>query len=872
MRLLSAKNRMALRGRLGLLTYLIVGTAGILIVYYAWNSLFAAAAVPSYKVKENKREKDISRNPDPKWSVLEEPPNAVKQELQKERALNRWKQEKALQDRLDEERLLQEQAAQQKEREKQQEKAQDQNFSPGLFQHPDPADEAFFHQLQRLVHLDLKGAPPLVSYLEQLFPLLKSLGATGLLIEYEDMFPYSDSLSLLAAGNAYSQTDLQRIQMAARQNDLEIVPLVQTFGHMEFVLKYEKYMSLREQNFTPQVITPTREESYLLLQQMIKQILKAHPEAKRIHLGCDEVYDLGEGQSHTLLIRENLTPGDLFLRHVTRLAKFIRSTYPHIKPLIWDDWIRNIDEKTIESSELNKVVEPVVWFYEHNIMDRIEQRVWEKYGQLFEGVWVASAFKGATGSGQYITNSSFHIDNNLQWVAVIRNLGIQQKLVNFRGIALTGWQRYDHFATLCELLPVGLPSLAMCLSATQNGGFSKQQQVTASRVLRCSSPLDLELPALHGEGAHVTQDCSFPGSDVFYAVQQLWGIVTATEHNNHLQSPISGWLTNYQVQRGFSSPWHLRNMHKELAKVIERLQPLLRVLEENLLKVYDRSTVDEWLETNVQDRIDKLEDILGKAEALMKKTTWPRRPLGPPPMKSRSDEVGQKLQSKDFNPATQGVEMVPIQGQVDSIQNVPVHLRANIPGNGNIPVINSQVQGVNGVITHGSEGYWQGVKLSDVLRQSFTPTVPSKLRYIQNGNAEDGNIQQQFIADPNQKSGSAFADVKHGLGQNDYIQNFQQPQQVVGSQYKGQSASSRWNNAVPQNGDNRFPFQQQVQTRQGKEEIIPNRVDDMTGRANRGRSKEDGVREQKVKAKWQRGEKDLEGTRSKAFSLDRSQQ
>lgn len=36
--------------------------------------------------------------------------------------------------------------------------------------------------MQRIVHLDLKGAAPKVSYLEQLFPLFKTLGATGLLI------------------------------------------------------------------------------------------------------------------------------------------------------------------------------------------------------------------------------------------------------------------------------------------------------------------------------------------------------------------------------------------------------------------------------------------------------------------------------------------------------------------------------------------------------------------------------------------------------------------------------------------------------------------------------------------------------------------
>ena len=37
---------------------------------------------------------------------------------------------------------------------------------------------------QRVVHLDLKGAPPLMSYLKSILPLLKEAGATALLVEY----------------------------------------------------------------------------------------------------------------------------------------------------------------------------------------------------------------------------------------------------------------------------------------------------------------------------------------------------------------------------------------------------------------------------------------------------------------------------------------------------------------------------------------------------------------------------------------------------------------------------------------------------------------------------------------------------------------
>ena len=60
----------------------------------------------------------------------------------------------------------------------------------------------------RLVHFDLKGAPPKIDYLQQLIPIIVQLGGTGLLIEYEDMFPYEGDLKSISATNHYTRAEV----------------------------------------------------------------------------------------------------------------------------------------------------------------------------------------------------------------------------------------------------------------------------------------------------------------------------------------------------------------------------------------------------------------------------------------------------------------------------------------------------------------------------------------------------------------------------------------------------------------------------------------------------------------------------------------
>lgn len=84
--------------------------------------------------------------------------------------------------------------------------------------------------------------------------------------------------------------------------------------------------------------------------------------------------------------------------------RYIRNTYPHITPLIWDDEMRSIPIELLQRHQIGKLVHPVVWAYQPKIS--LPLNLWEKYSRIFPAVWVASSFKGATGPDQLLANIS----------------------------------------------------------------------------------------------------------------------------------------------------------------------------------------------------------------------------------------------------------------------------------------------------------------------------------------------------------------------------------------------------------------------------------------------------------------------------------
>jgi len=133
---------------------------------------------------------------------------------------------------------------------------------------------------ERLIHFDLKGAPPKVDYLVKILKLSAELGATGVLMEYEDMFPFEGRLASVAATNHYSRKDVKTLLDTCAELGLEVIPLVQTFGHLEMLLKLPEFAQFRDVEEMPESICPCDPGAQLAVKELIRQVMELHPKAR----------------------------------------------------------------------------------------------------------------------------------------------------------------------------------------------------------------------------------------------------------------------------------------------------------------------------------------------------------------------------------------------------------------------------------------------------------------------------------------------------------------------------------------------------------------------------------------------------------------
>jgi len=193
---------------------------------------------------------------------------------------------------------------------------------------------------------------------------------------------------------------------------------------------------------------------------------------------------------------------------------------------------------------------------------------------------------------------------------------------------------------LAEILPVGMPSLAINLLTVAFGQFDKQVLQRASRAMQCGEGVEFA----YDSKTYVTHGCNFPGAKIYELVRRLFsgsGRVFPISAGLQVQEfsvaqtlmreqllgdyQLQGWLAPYNTRHNFSSAWYLDQIGDKVRQHLAQLDFASSSLRAELAKVFPGATVDEFLFEYVDPDLNALRQLLAHALRLGSLRVFPGR-------------------------------------------------------------------------------------------------------------------------------------------------------------------------------------------------------------------------------------------------------
>lgn len=437
-----------------------------------------------------------------------------------------------------------------------------------------------FHKLApalaiRGVHLDLKGTPPVFERLLQLLDLFSALRFNLILMEWEDAFPWSID-SDFRSQTAYTEEEVRLFVEKAESLGLELVPLVQTLGHMENFLKAPGRIPLREIPECEDGINPLAEGASELLQAMIQDVLRLMPGVKRFHLGGDEAWSFGQHPQARAFVEKH-GAAELYLHHMNPLFDLLEKQ--NIRPMLWHDMMLHWDDDALR--RIAPRCDLVVWGYGEHPDETRHHHASRHIIRLAEAgipLWGATAFKGADGRMGDRPMLDRRRSSTEGWVEVAMRY-------HLTGLITTGWSRYNYNSAQCESIEASLDTLMTQAILMYNGMIPEGVEGTAEDVL--------EHLWKSGEGKR------------FAAIRDAADAYNKAHRNMRFEEFHHIWFgTRRQDRRLGPNPKFLVNYEKGLKQMEQTGHAYRKTLQSLIPEI--------WLDQYFQDRLEGFRYYLEK--------------------------------------------------------------------------------------------------------------------------------------------------------------------------------------------------------------------------------------------------------------------
>ncbi len=283
--------------------------------------------------------------------------------------------------------------------------------------------------------------------MEAMYDLVDDLEAKGLntlLLEWEGTFPFEKHATLC---NEYmhSKKEVEDFIAYSTTKGIDVIPLQNCFGHAEYILRHNRYYSLREDPSKEiSMVCPLKhQEAKPIFKEIFEEVAALHP-SKYFHIGADETFLLGTCQ-HCKPIADNGGKSRLFVDYVNEMVELVLEMGKI--PVIWADIILKYPEAVDQLSDELIFVD---WNYGWDV---------NRFGDLqhlFDAgvkMWGASALRSGP-DNMYLTQWWKHFYNLHDFIPHSRKSG-------YEGLINTSWSvsggygyHYDSSGEIMSMQPI----------------------------------------------------------------------------------------------------------------------------------------------------------------------------------------------------------------------------------------------------------------------------------------------------------------------------------------------------------------------------------------------------------------------------------
>lgn len=155
------------------------------------------------------------------------------------------------------------------------------------------------------------------------------MGINSVQLYMEDVYDLVDEPFFGYGRGGYTPDDLRRLDAYASELGIELIPCVQTLGHLEQILQWPAYADIMD---VPGVLLIGDERVYALIRKML-ETLSGCFQSRRIHIGMDEAHGVGLGKYRKL--HGECRPFDILNQHLAVVTEVCESL--GLLPMMWSD-------------------------------------------------------------------------------------------------------------------------------------------------------------------------------------------------------------------------------------------------------------------------------------------------------------------------------------------------------------------------------------------------------------------------------------------------------------------------------------------------------------------------------------------------------